>query len=168
MGKRIRLAFKRRREGKTDYRKRLKLLMSGLPRLVVRKTNKYVIAQVVESKEAKDFTVCYVNSKELSNYGWKKNFKNVAASYLTGLLIGIKAREKGIKKVVPDFGLHRSTKGSKLYAVLKGALEAGLEINCKEEMLPSDERIIQVSKLDKKEFEEIKEKIKENILKLKK
>ncbi|MEM2029232.1 MAG: 50S ribosomal protein L18, partial [Candidatus Bathyarchaeia archaeon] len=41
--------FRRRKEGKTDYRLRKKLILSGLPRLVVRKTNRNIIAQLVRA-----------------------------------------------------------------------------------------------------------------------
>jgi large subunit ribosomal protein L18 len=46
-GPRYRVPWRRRREGKTNYYKRLKLIRSGKPRLVVRRTNKYIIAQIV-------------------------------------------------------------------------------------------------------------------------
>ena len=45
---------RRRKENKTDYGKRLKLLKSGIPRIVFRKTNKYLIAQYVKSEQTKD------------------------------------------------------------------------------------------------------------------
>ena len=54
---------KRRKEAKTDYGKRIKLLKSSSPRIVFRKTNKYVIIQYVISKEAKDEIEFGITSK---------------------------------------------------------------------------------------------------------
>ena len=137
----IKLTFKRRRQGKTDYKARKIMLKAKEPRLVIRKTNKYIMAQIIKSKEAKDFTVCYANSKELSKFGWNLSFKNIPAAYLTGLLIAKKAKEKAIDKVIVDIGFYRSTKGSRFYAVVKGAIDGGLKIKCDPKIMPSDERI---------------------------
>ena len=41
-------AYRRKREGKTDYRKRLRLLLSGKPRLVIRRSLRDISAQVIE------------------------------------------------------------------------------------------------------------------------
>ena len=40
--------FSRRRRGVTDYRKRLALLKSGIPRAVVRFTNAKIMVQITE------------------------------------------------------------------------------------------------------------------------
>ena len=42
-GPRYAVKFRRRREGKTDYKKRLNLLKSELPRFIVRISNKYIL-----------------------------------------------------------------------------------------------------------------------------
>ena len=47
-GKSQRLRFKRRRNGKTDYRRRLRMLRGGIPRAVVRVSNTQVTCQLVE------------------------------------------------------------------------------------------------------------------------
>jgi len=132
---------KRQRKGLTNYYKRIKLVKSNLPRLVVRKTNRYIITQIILSKAGGDHTYLTVTSKELSKYGWKDSFKNTPAAYLTGLLIGIKSKKIGINKAILDIGLHKPTKGSKVFAVAKGAIDAGLEIPISEEVIPSEERI---------------------------
>ena len=89
---------RRRREGKTDYLKRLKLLKSEKPRIVFRKTNKYIIGQYVKSEEARDKVIFNVVSKELFKYKWPKEFqgslKSISASYLTGYLIGKEIKKK--------------------------------------------------------------------------
>ncbi|MEM5790957.1 MAG: 50S ribosomal protein L18 [Candidatus Aenigmatarchaeota archaeon] len=156
-----RIQFKRRREGKTDYKRRLKLLSSKKPRLVVRKSLKYIRAQIIEFDKKGDKTIASAFSKELEKFGWKYSFKNLPASYLTGLLIGKRAIEKGVKEAILDIGLYPSTKGSKIYACGKGALDAGLKIPIKEEILPSEERIKgeHIVKDLPKTFEEIKKKI---------
>lgn len=163
----LRMPFRRRRLGKTNYKKRLKLLLSGKPRLVVRKSLKYIRAQIVEFDEKGDKTVVFVLSKELKKMGWKYACDNLPAAYLTGLIIGKKALEKGIKEAVLDTGLHRSTKGSRIYAVVKGALDAGLKIPVGEKILPSEERIkgvhianyLERFKNISEDFERLKERI---------
>jgi len=156
-----RVFFRRRREGVTDYKARKNLLMSGKPRLVIRKTNKYIIAQIIKSEAAQDSVVVGVNSKDLSEFGLKGSFKNTPSAYLTGLLLGKKAIETGIKEAILDLGLQRSTKGSRLYAVLKGCIDAGILIAYSKEILPSEDRIsgkhINEKKVD--EFEKARQKI---------
>ncbi len=133
--------FRRRREGKTNYRKRLKLLLSKKPRLVVRKSNRYIIAHVVEFDPRGDRTIAYAHSSELRKFGWVYSCKNTPAAYLTGLLCGLRALKKGIKEVILDIGLHAPCKGAKVFAAMKGAADAGLQIPYSEEILPSEERI---------------------------
>lgn len=160
--KRITIKKRRRLEGKTDYNVRLKLLSSGIPRLVVRKSNQYITAQIVDSKEAQDFVIISVNSKELSKLGWKFSKKSIPAAYLTCFLLAKKLAEKEkIKKAILDIGLQRSTKGSRLYACLKGALDGGLEIPHSTEMFPAENRIkgLHIGEETAKVFEEVKKKI---------
>ena len=160
MARRIKVTFRRRRECKTDYAARIALLKTKLPRIVIRKSNRYIITQIISSKEAQDFVLCAANSAELKDFGWTGSFKNTGAAYLTGFLIAHIAKQvkHNIKAVIADFGLYRSIKGSKLYAVLKGANDGGLEINFKTELAPTQERIF--GKVQPERFKEIKEKIK--------
>ncbi len=164
----IKVRVKRRMEGKTDYKARMALLKSRIARLVIRKTNKYIIAQVVESKEARDFTKTYVNSKELIKFGWRFSLKNIPSCYLTGILLGKKLQKNKIKKVILDIGLARSTKESRIYAVVKGILDMGIEIPHSEKILPGEKRIfgehIQKNKeIIAKKFNEVKNKIMKEI-----
>lgn len=140
-GARFKVPNRRRREGKTNYRKRLKLLLSKKPRLVVRITNKRVIAQIIEYRPQGDHVIVSVDSTKLCELGWKGDLNNTPASYLTGILIGKKALECGIKETILDIGLRSPTKGARVFAVLRGAVEAGLEIPHNEEILPDDERV---------------------------
>lgn len=135
------VAYRRKREGKTHYRKRLKLIMSGKPRLVVRKSLKNILAQIVDYNEKGDKVLVSVNSRELSSFGWNYNYTNLPSAYLLGLLISKRSLEKGIKEAILDIGLCKSIPNSRLYAVLKGAVDNGLIIPHSESVLPDEARI---------------------------
>jgi large subunit ribosomal protein L18 len=135
------MPFRRRREGKTDYRLRLVLLKSNKPRLVVRRSLNYITAQIVEYHEVGDKTVASASSRQLEGMGWNFAADNTPAAYLTGLLIAKKAAEKGIKSAILDGGLYKSSKGSRIYAVVKGAIDGGLNVPVDEEVLPTKERL---------------------------
>ena len=141
----MKMPKKRKREKKTNYSTRLKILKSGLPRVVVRKTNKYIIVQQVSSSEAKDRVIVGITSKDLLKHGWpekaKSSLKSVTAAYLTGYLAGKKILEKNKGKVILDIGLQRNLPGTRLYAVLKGLVDAGLDIPHDEKVFPNEERI---------------------------
>jgi len=158
---------KRRKTGKTDYLKRIKLLKSKSSRIVCRRTNKYIIAQYVTSKQAQDKIEFGVNSKKLLSYGWPEEFKgslkSITASYLTGFLMGKKISEKKLETPIVDFGMMRTLHKGKLYAFLKGLIDAGIKISCKEETFPEEERI--KGKNMKKDFSANFDKIKSNIVK---
>lgn len=163
-----RTPFRRRRLGRTDYKKRLKLLLSQKPRLVVRKSLKYITVQIVEFDPKGDKTLASATSKELKKLGWKFACDNLPAAYLTGLLVGKRSVEKKIAEAVLDSGLYASTKGSRIYALVKGAMDAGLNVPVSEEVLPSEEKISGrhiTTYLERfKNLSEEFEKIKQNIL----
>lgn len=140
-GPRTRVPFSRRRDGKTDYRKRLKLLKGGAPRAVFRRSLRNVTIQIVVYDPQGDKIVASAFSKELGKYGWGKASGSLPAAYLTGLLAGKRARAKGIETAVLDIGLNSPSKGSRAFAGLKGLLDAGLEIPHDEEVLPSADRL---------------------------
>ncbi|MEM3054745.1 MAG: 50S ribosomal protein L18, partial [Candidatus Bathyarchaeia archaeon] len=133
--------YRRRREGKTDYRKRKALVISGKPRLVVRGTLKNIAIQIVAAKPYGDEVLVSAHSRELKNYGWKAPRGNLPAAYLTGLLCGFKAKAKGIKEAILDIGLRTPSKGARVFAALKGVLDSGLEVSHGEEKLPDEKRI---------------------------
>ena len=129
--------FRRRREGKTDYAKRLALVKSRETRMVVRKTNSAVIVQFVNFTPEGDKTVVTVNSNKLTKlFAWPSK-RNIYTAYLTGLYAGKEAKKKNISKFVLDIGLQRPTKGNVLFAALKGAIDAGLSTAYNEEMVPA-------------------------------
>ncbi len=157
----IKVQFRRRRENKTNYTSRVKALKGRTPRLVVRKTNRYLVAQVVTSERAQDKVLLNANSKELLKYGWpeKDSIKNLTAGYLLGLLVAEKAKKAGVERVILDLGLTKSTKGSRLYAVVKGAVDGGLDVPHSEEILPPSERIEGAHAKIKVDLKKIKEQI---------
>ncbi len=141
-GPRYRVPWRRRREGKTNYYKRLKLIRSGKPRLVVRRTNKYIIVQVAEARIEGDRMIAVAHSRELvKRYGWLGGTANTSAAYLTGFLAALRARRAGVEEAVLDIGLATPTPGSRVFAALKGALDAGLRVPHSPEILPGEERI---------------------------
>jgi len=154
------MSFKRRRKKKTNYKKRLALLKSRKTRLVIRKSISNISVQFINFKPKNDETIASANSTELKKLGWNKT-GNVPAAYLTGLLAGKKAKDKKIEEAILDLGLQTSTKGSRIYAALKGVLDSGIKIPHSEEILPKEDRIKgkHISEELEKQFEEIKNKI---------
>ncbi len=136
---------RRRLEGKTDYKARLALLKSGRLRLVVRKSNRYITAQIVESTAAQDKILLGVNSKSLLEKGWPKemsgSLKSLPAAYLTGFILGKLALKAKLNNPIVDMGMYRSIHNSRIYAALRGVIDAGLKIPCNEEVLPKLESI---------------------------
>ncbi|MBI4360652.1 50S ribosomal protein L18 [Candidatus Micrarchaeota archaeon] len=132
--------FRRRREGRTDYQKRLALLKSGKPRLVVRKTNRYVIVQLVTFSPQGDRVIASATSKDLNAFNFTGKC-NTPSAYLTGLLVGTRAKAKGVKDFVLDIGLHAPTQGSLVFAGLKGAVDAGLTAPHSNERFPDEARM---------------------------
>ena len=141
-GPRYRVAFRRRREGKTNYRTRRALVLSRVPRAVVRLSLKNVIIQVIEAESIGDKVIVSAHSHELAKtYGWKCNGGNIPSAYLTGLLCGYKALANGVETAFLDIGLHIPVQGTRIFAALKGLVDAGLEVPHSEEVLPDDSRI---------------------------
>ena len=155
---------RRREEYKTDYKKRFALLKSGLPRIIFRKTNRYLIAQYVKSNEAQDKIVFGIDSKELLKYGWpeKESIKSISASYLIGYLIGKKILLKKLEKPILDFGMARVLHKTGVYAFIKGLIDSGIKIECNKENFPDETRIKGEHLKNKIPFDEIKLKIEKN------
>ncbi|XP_022151989.1 60S ribosomal protein L5-like isoform X1 [Momordica charantia] len=92
--KRYQVKFKRRREGKTDYRARIRLINQdknkyNTPkyRFVVRFSNKDITAQIISASIAGDIVLASAYSHELPKYGLEVGLTNYAAAYCTGLLL---------------------------------------------------------------------------------
>ena len=81
-GPRYQVKPRRRREGVTDYRRRLRLLKSKKVRMVIRKSLKNTQIQFVEYKENGDNILVTDNSKEIvSKYNWKFPTSSTSAAY---------------------------------------------------------------------------------------
>ena len=134
---------RRRKEAKTDYQARLEMLKSDKPRLIVRKSNRYILTQIVVSENAQDKIIARATSKELLDKGWPKeksgSLKSLIAAYLTGYLIAKKL--KNVKEAILDAGLNRNIHGSRIYAVVAGAIDAGLHVPHDKSALPTSERM---------------------------
>jgi len=160
-GKIYRLSFRRRREGKTNYRSRLALLKSRKNRVVVRKTCHNIRGQVIQYTPQGDKILVNAISSELKKYGWDSHGTNAPASYLTGFLLGKRAKAKGIKEGVLDIGLHAPSKGANIFCTLNGMLDAGIKIPHGKDILPSEDRIkgVHIDKKLSKKVDRVKEKI---------
>jgi len=160
--KRFQVKYRRRREGKTDYYARKRLVNqdknkynSPKYRLVVRFTNADVIAQIVYSKIVGDFVLTAAYAHELPRYGIPVGLTNYSAAYATGLLLArrvltqlgigekyvgnndinghdynVEALDDGPRpfRALLDVGLARTTTGTKVFAVLKGATDGGVDV----------------------------------------
>jgi len=170
--KRYQVKFRRRRQGKTDFRARKRLCAQAKDkynqpkwRIVVRISNKYVITQITKALIKGDQVVCSAYSSELPRYGLKVGLKNYAACYCTGLLIArrmltqigladlytgqdeeitgdvVKTEMNGKTYYVDevnedkrpfhanlDIGIRSTTTGARIFGVMKGATDGGLDV----------------------------------------
>lgn len=140
-GASYRVQFRRRREGKTDYEARKALIISKLPRVVTRGSLKHMNVQIIDATPTGDRIIASANSQELKNYGWQAPCGNLPSAYLTGMLCGVRAIAKNVKKAVADIGLHQPTKGARVFASLKGVIDAGVEVPHSVEKLPDEKRL---------------------------
>jgi len=132
------IPLRRKRVGKTNYKKRLALLKSKELRLVVRRSNKHMLAQLVKYSDDGDKVVASAHSKNLEKFGWDINTSNIPAAYLVGLMLGSKSKGK---KAILDLGLQTPIAGSRIFAVLKGAADGGLKIEFSEEVIAKPARL---------------------------
>lgn len=133
--------LKRRRENKTNYKKRLSLLKSKTTRLVIRKSLNSILVQFIKYEPSGDKTLVSAHSNELKKFKWDAHLGNIPSAYLTGLLAGKKAMEKNIKNAILDLGINKIIKKSTIYSALKGVLDAGIKIPHKQDILPAKEQI---------------------------
>ena len=131
--------FRRIREGKTNYRKREKLLFGKQDFVTVNVSDENVSAQLIRPDLLGDKVMASVHSNELLSYGWKGSRKNVPSCYLVGLLLGKKCLQKKITRAILYIGKRHFT--TKIAACIKGLSEAGLEMPFSEKIIPSEQRI---------------------------
>jgi len=170
---RYQVKYKRRRSGKTDYYARKRLITQAKNkynapkyRLVVRFTNRDIIAQIVTSEINGDKVFCAAYSHELKRYGVEHGLTNWAAAYCTGLLLARRTLSKlkldeafaGVEeadgefklteeeevdgetrrpfKAYLDVGLTRTSTGARVFGAMKGASDGGLHIPHSEKRFP--------------------------------
>ncbi|MFB6182522.1 MAG: 50S ribosomal protein L18 [Candidatus Nanohaloarchaea archaeon] len=154
--------FRRRREKKTDYKQRLKLLKSGKPRAVIRISNQHTRVHLSYYNQEGDENKAQTLSKELEEYGWENHTGNLPAAYLTGYLAGHKT---DAEEAVLDIGLRKNKEGGRIFAALKGLIDAGVNIPAGEESFPPEARIKgkHIEEMKNTEITQNFEKVKENI-----
>jgi len=141
-GPRYRVHFRRRREGKTDYRVRLRLLRSGEARAVVRFSARRVRVAIVRYDPLGDRIVAAAESAELGRLGFPaSSLSSTPAAYLTAYLAGLRSKSAGAESVILDTGLRHPTEGGRLSAALKGLLDPGVEVPHGEGGFPSADRL---------------------------
>lgn len=168
---RFHVKYKRRRSGKTDYYARKRMTVQAKNkynapkyRLVVRFTNKDIIAQIISSEIGGDKVLMAAYAHELKAYGIKHGLTNWAAGYATGLLLARRTLKKlklddtfvGVEepdgefklteaaeddekrpfKCFLDVGLARTTTGARIFGVMKGASDGGLYVPHSENRFP--------------------------------
>ncbi|XWS47110.1 hypothetical protein CRYUN_Cryun14cG0125400 [Craigia yunnanensis] len=165
--KRFQVKFKRRREGKTDYRARNRLINQdknkyNTPkyRLVARFTNKDIVAQIIHASISGDIVLAAAYSHELPRYGLDVGLTNYAAGVWFSFVLMLKwsfcpwlrkrlemdakyegnveatgedftvepAESRRPFNALLDVGLIRTTTGNRVFGVLKGALDGGVDI----------------------------------------
>ncbi len=132
--------FRRKRERKTNYKKRLKYISSNKPRIVIRTSNNNVKIQAIKFSENGDLALNTVNSTDLRKLGWKGSTGNLPSAYLTGLLFGSRIKDK-IKEGVIDVGLKSVRKNTRISAIIKGIVDSGLIVPHSESVFPSEDKI---------------------------
>ena len=142
-GKSQRLRFKRRRNGRTDYRRRMRMLRGGVPRAVVRVSNTQVTCQLVEFGMGGDSILASVSGNTLAKHGWPAGAsrKSVPACYVAGYALAKSAIAAGHDSAILDIGLAASSPGSRIFSALRGMVDAGLDVPHGEDVLPDDDRI---------------------------
>jgi len=122
-----RMIKKRRRAAVTDYRKRVALLMGGMPRIVIRRSNRNITMQIVNFQPDGDRILAGINSNELRRYDWPSR-SNTPTAYLTGLALAQKAKKLNLGETVVDIGIYKPGKTSVVFAAARGAVDGGLKV----------------------------------------
>ena len=131
-GPRYKVAFRRRRENRTDYYARRRLLSS----------NKNVTIQIAEFGMEGDKILVSATTRELAGMGWNHSCSSIPAAYLVGYMAGKRAINAGIEYAVLDIGMQKVQHGGVLFATVAGMCDAGLEVPHGEDVLPDEERIL--------------------------
>jgi large subunit ribosomal protein L18 len=134
-----RMPLRRRRQKKTNYYRRRGLLKSKVTRVAIRKSTKNMRVQLIKAESNGDKTLTFASSLELAKFNYKLGTGNIPAAYLTGYLAGKRALKAGVTPSILDLGLQRNAKGGRIYAALKGVIDAGISIPVNSEIFPSED-----------------------------
>jgi len=134
------VAFRRKRERKTNYKKRIKYISSNKVRIAIRLSNKNIKIQGIKFNENGDFVLATITSLELKKLGWKGSINNIPSAYLTGFLFGKKVKDKFNEGII-DIGLKSITNGAKLTAAIKGIVDSGINVPHSKEIFPKEDKI---------------------------
>jgi len=168
--KRFAVKYKRRRQTRTDYYARRRLVIQeknkyNTPkyRLIVRFSNKDIVTQIAYARIEGDVIMESAYAHELPKYGVKVGLTNYAAAYCTGLLLarrilkklGLDSLYQGAEEVdgdefhvedidgerrafraYLDVGLARTSTGARLFGVMKGAVDGGIDVPHKTKRFP--------------------------------
>jgi large subunit ribosomal protein L5e len=135
--KRFQVKFKRRRQCKTDYHARKRLIIQDKNkyktpkyRFVVRITNRDIVCQIFSADLTHDVCMLAAYAHELPRYGVKVGLTNYAAAYCTGLLLARRVNSKlgldyeGVEEVDgEEFHVEADPEGK---APFKALLDVGL------------------------------------------
>ncbi|MHA1213880.1 MAG: 50S ribosomal protein L18 [Candidatus Hodarchaeales archaeon] len=138
---RYRVPFRRRREGKTNYHLRRRLVQSRRTRVVIRVSNAHTLVQFVKAKISGDLTLSATHSRELKKYKWTGATSNLPSAYLVGYLAGKKAKKTGIESAILDIGIIPPVYGSRVFAALKGLIDAEIDIPHSDKIFPTESRL---------------------------
>ena len=134
--------FRRRGEGRTNYVKRLAFVKSGLVRAVVRKSTNNLSVQFVQTDHGKDSVLTAAHTKEMNAYDYKGHGGNIPAAYLTGYLAGKKMTVKQKDaEIIVDLGIQPAIHGTRLFAAIKGMVDAGAKVKADAVAFPKTERL---------------------------
>jgi len=140
-GPRYKVAFRRRRELRTDYYTRKKLLTARETRAVVRRSNKNISIQFVDFAMEGDKIIASATTRELKAMGWEYSCSSIPAAYLVGYLAGKRAIKEGVEYAVLDIGMQKVQHGGVLFATVAGMTDAGLEVPHSDDVLPEEDRL---------------------------
>lgn len=141
IGSNYTLPHRRKREGRTNYKKRLAYLKSGNVRLVIRPTSRNIVVQLVRYAPQGDQVLSTVTAISLKQYGWRFYGGNMPSAYLCGFLLAKRGKDKVKGDVIVDLGLSHAAGHTRVSAAIKGAVDGGLQVITDTERLPADERV---------------------------
>lgn len=126
-GPRYRVPFRRRREGKTNYHRRMRLIRSRRNRVVIRTSNLHTTVQVFDAEIKGDIKLAQAHTSQLSKeFGWNYNTGNLPSAYLAGYLCGLRAKAAKIEDAILDVGI--LVHDNRVKAAFRGFVDSGVPV----------------------------------------